>query len=364
MKRKLLISAAITLSSILLLCGCGKSNAATDADNLIQRIGTVTLDSGSAIQEARDSVDALSPEDLEELEYLEDLEQAEDIYENLLSQEEANELIERINTLPEEVTLEDNDAVVYVRNLYNRASKQVKELVTNYERLTNAEKQVCTLKIDFICEAIESLKSVSLDDKDLIQTAKTYYNSLSQEERDSIPNGDYLFTAAEKLNKLEAAEKERKKQEALSGLRSQTDKVTQTTWYFPNAYPQYANSRSYVLPYIGVAEYSTWLRLQYHYTGSDWVFFDNITVAIDDQRYYFTYDYFDVNRDNNGGMVWEWVDHSPSKEELEMLRAIADSEETIVRFQGDTYYYDLTVSQSDKKAIETVLVAYEIVTQS
>lgn len=363
MKRKLLISAAVMLS-ILLLCGCGKSNAATDADNLIQRIGTVTLDSGIAIQEARDSVDALSSEDLEELEYLEDLEQAEDIYENLLSQEEANDLIERINTLPEEVTLEDNDAVFYVRNLFNRASKQAKELVTNYEELTNAEKQICTLKIDFISEAIESLKSVSLDDKDLIQTAKTYYNSLSQEERDSIPNGDYIYTAAEKLNELEAAEKERKKQETLSGLRSQTDKVTQTTWYFPTNYPQYANSRSYVLPYIGVTEYSTWLRLQYHYTGSNWVFFDNITVAIDDQRYYFTYDYFDVSRDNSGGTVWEWIDHSPSKEELEMLRAIAASDETIVRFQGDTYYYDLTVSQADKQAIETVLDAYDILMQS
>lgn len=347
-----------------LLCACGKSEAAVNADNLIQKIGIVTLNSEDAIQRARDSVDSLSTEELDSLEYLAVLEQAENTYQDLLIQEEADDLIERINTLPEEVTLENNDAVVYIRNLYNRASKQAKELVTNYERLTNAEKQVCTLKIDFICEAIESLKSVSLDDKDLIQTAKTYYNSLTQEERDSIPNGEYLYTAAEKLNELEAAEKERQKKEALSGLRSQTDKVTQTTWYFPYAYPQYANSRSYVLPYIGVTEYSTWLRLQYHYTGSDWVFFDNITVAIDDQRYYFTYNYVDVSRDNSGGTVWEWIDHSPSKEELEMLRAIAASEETIIRFQGDTYYYDLTVSRVDKQAIETVLDAYDILMQS
>ena len=212
-----------------LLCACGKSEAAVNADNLIQKIGIVTLNSEDAIQRARDSVDSLSAEELDSLEYLAVLEQAESTYQDLLSQEEADDLIERINTLPEEVTLENNDAVVYIRNLYNRASKQAKELVTNYERLTNAEKQVCALKIDFICEAIESLKSVSLDDKDLIQTAKTYYNSLTQEERDSIPNGEYLYTAAEKLNELEAAEKERQKREALSGLRNQTDKVTQTT---------------------------------------------------------------------------------------------------------------------------------------
>ena len=47
-----------------------------------------------------------------------------------------------------------------------------------------------------------------------------------------------------------------------------------------------------------------------------------------------------------------------------MLRAIAASEETIIRFQGDTYYYDLTVSGTDKQAIETVLDAYDILMQS
>ena len=45
--------------------------------------------------------------------------------------------------------------------------------------------------------------------------------------------------------------------------------------------------------------------------------------------------------------------------DIEMLKAIANSKETIVRFQGDNYHYDLTVSASDKKAIKEVLTAYE-----
>lgn len=347
-----------------LLCACGKSEAAVNADNLIQKIGIVTLNSEDAIQRARDSVDSLSAEELDSLEYLAVLEQAESTYQDLLSQEEADALIERIDSIPDDVTLEDYGNIYYVRNLYKRASKEVRSLVDNYEDLTNAEEQLRVLKIAYISEVTETQRSISLDDEQKILTAEKYYYSLSKEDQDNIPNQEYLFTAVEKLNELKAAEKERQKREALSGLRSQTDKVTQTTWYFPYAYPQYANSRSYVLPYIGVTEYSTWLRLQYHYTGSNWVFFDNITVAIDDQRYYFTYDYFDVSRDNSGGTVWEWIDHSPSKEELEMLRAIAASEETIIRFQGDTYYYDLTVSGTDKQAIETVLDAYDILMQS
>ena len=33
--------------------------------------------------------------------------------------------------------------------------------------------------------------------------------------------------------------------------------------------------------------------------------------------------------------------------------------ETVVRFQGDHYHYDLTISSSDKSAISQVLIAYE-----
>ena len=41
------------------------------------------------------------------------------------------------------------------------------------------------------------------------------------------------------------------------------------------------------------------------------------------------------------------------------VKQIANSKETIVRFQGDHYHYDLTVKSSDKTAINQVLTAYE-----
>lgn len=34
---------------------------------------------------------------------------------------------------------------------------------------------------------------------------------------------------------------------------------------------------------------------------------------------------------------------------MEMLRAIANSSEAIVRFEGNDYYKDLTVTDTDKK---------------
>ena len=57
--------------------------------------------------------------------------------------------------------------------------------------------------------------------------------------------------------------------------------------------------------------------------------------------------------------IWEWVDVSATDADIEMLKAIASSKETIVRFKGDQYYYDLVVSQSDKNGIKDVLAAYE-----
>ena len=132
------------------------------------------------------------------------------------------------------------------------------------------------------------------------------------------------------------------------------DKVENITWYKPQAYPYYANSRSYVLPYIGVDSYgNAWLRLVFHYTGDSWIFFKKITVSVDVQNYVKDFDYFEVSRDNGSGDVWEYVD-------ISMLRAIAASKETIVRFQGDDYHYDLTVKSSDKSAIISVLDAYSL----
>ncbi len=48
-----------------------------------------------------------------------------------------------------------------------------------------------------------------------------------------------------------------------------------------------------------------------------------------------------------------------SGENIEMLCKIADSEETIIRFIGDDYKYDYTVTSDDKTAIKHVLELYD-----
>ena len=85
----------------------------------------------------------------------------------------------------------------------------------------------------------------------------------------------------------------------------------------------------------------------------------NDTVIIDGETYQYSPRYFDIIRDNQYRAVWETLDIGAGTTEIEMLNKIAESKETIIRFQGDSRVYDLTVSASDKTAIKQVLDAYE-----
>ena len=95
-----------------------------------------------------------------------------------------------------------------------------------------------------------------------------------------------------------------------------------------------------------------------NYTDDGWVFFKKITFACDDQRFYKVFSYYDVVRDNGGGDVWEYIDMDVNASEINILEAIAGSEKTIIRFEGDDYYRDFTVSAKDKEAIRFTLDLY------
>lgn len=158
--------------------------------------------------------------------------------------------------------------------------------------------------------------------------------------------------------------KQQTKQNALSQFYSKYDKVNDVMFYFPSVYPEYINTRSYILPYLSVNQYSANIRLQINYTGDNWVFFDNITIWIDGENYYKSFGYSDVVRDNQYGDVWEYVDFAiigENTDYISILQKIANSNETIVRFQGRERSYDLTVSTSDKNAINQILTAYDTI---
>ena len=46
--------------------------------------------------------------------------------------------------------------------------------------------------------------------------------------------------------------------------------------------------------------------------------------------------------------------------DLDMIRSIACSKETTVRLNGNQYYKDVKLTRTQKKALENVLLAYEL----
>lgn len=337
------------------LCSCGKSEAAQNVDNLISSIGEVTLDSEVKIIEAEKAVDALEDKDSKQLENLATLEAARSTYDTLVLEAEAAEIDAAINNIPE-VSIENKDAIAKVRKMYDSSSKEVKDLVSNYADLESAENQLNELLIAEVEAIIDNIGDVTVEDEELIESAHKMFDALSPENASKVSNTAALDAADDAL----ADAKQKQAQALLSKMTLEEDKVRGLKFYTHKAEPYYADTRCFVLPYIGQEKSRSWLCAKYHYTNDDWVFFESITFAVDDERYYKFFSYGESVRDNDGGEVWEYVNTANVTEsDIEMFWAIANSTETIVRFQGDEYHYDFTVSAKDKQAIRDVLTAYE-----
>jgi len=130
----------IALMLVLVLClqlvGCQSKEAAA-ADDLIEAIGTVTLESGAAIETAEAAYAALEAEDREQVEKLADLEQARAAYNALVDAAEAKAVETLIADLGE-ITPESETAIAAAQEAYDALGDSAKALVTNTDVLAQA----------------------------------------------------------------------------------------------------------------------------------------------------------------------------------------------------------------------------------
>ncbi len=218
-----------------------------------------------------------------------------------------------------------------------------------------------------VSESSEISSSSSVDADSSAAEASSDASSGSEEA-----SGDVSAASSESVSTSSAVSTLdiEKAEKLLANMRLQEDKVRRFRFYYPIALDGndqgqwYADVRCFVLPYIGRdANDNVWLQLICNYTEEDWVSFKEVIFAVDDARYTKSFRYFDVVRQiAGGGTVFEYIDFQATSSDIEMLWAIADSTETIVRFQGDDYYYDFTMTAGDKEAIREVLTAYDALT--
>lgn len=370
----------LVLAVLLCVCigGCGKNSAVEQADNLILEIGEVTLESEKKISAAEEAVESLKEDDHAQLENLKILQQAREDYDKLVEEKEAKitklkiEAIENSINKIGSVSLSKEALIQTARKNYSSADDEVKAQVTNLPVLEAAEDELSKLKVQKAIDAIDQIGTVTLESGEVIQEAQSAYDLLSHQEKEGVINYDILTEAVDKLAELEqeeidriAREQEEIEKKALASMRTETDKVLGITWHYHQNFPEKANTRSFALPYIGVQNGEAWLMLRYNFTSGNWLFFDTIIISIDGENYTKEFEpYYDVKRDNASFSVWEWTDCEVGKADIDMLKEIVESEETIIRFQGENSNYDLIVKQSDKDAIRDTFIVYDTLKNS
>ena len=259
------------------------------------------------------------------------------------------------------MTSDAEQAVGKASSLYARASDDVKSAVSNADVLTAAQKALEDISVQAAIDAINQIGDVSLKSQDAIDAATAAFQKVSSDRRADVTNYDTLVAATSTLTQLKKDAAEAAGKAAVAKLKKSTDEVEGITWHEPSCMPTYTNTRCYVLPYIGEQSGNYWLRCKVDYAANDWVFFTQIVINIDGvKRDTINFDYGDVTRDTNvGAKLCEVADFAPDNNQIQLLTDIANSQKTIIRFQGSDYYYDFTVPDKDKQGIKDVLAAYE-----
>lgn len=187
--------------------------APTAVDNLILSIGEVTINSGDAIQAARDAYNALTEAQKALVKHLNTLTAAEAKYAELKGESDADAaaakavtgLIDAIGT----VTLDSKAKIDAARAAYDALTNAQKEFISaeTLKKLTDAEAAYTKLKNEADADAaaakavtdlIDAIGDVTLDSKAKIDAARAAYDALTDAQKALI--------SAETLKKLTDAE--------------------------------------------------------------------------------------------------------------------------------------------------------------
>lgn len=145
----------------------------------------------------------------------------------------------------------------------------------------------------------------------------------------------------------------------LKSFKTKTDEFSGVTWYTHRNVPRYADIRPYVSLYLGRKDREPpFLRFVLHYTTRNgWLFVSGARANIDGEIIPIPGE--DWKRDNDSE-TWEWIDVPASDAYIKIARKIADSEKTVIRFNGQQYVDDYVVAADDKEMLRDALLAFEV----
>ena len=170
--------------------------------NKIDGIGEVTLSSSSTIKAARSAYNALTADQKKQVTNYDVLQKAESELSDLQKADAVVTKIKNIGT----VTLKSESKIKQARTAYNKLTDKQKTLVTNYDVLEKAEKDLADLKAaDQVSKNITNIGTVTLESEDVIKEARTAYDALTDAQKKLVSNKDVLEKAETTLKELQDA---------------------------------------------------------------------------------------------------------------------------------------------------------------
>lgn len=144
-----------------------------------------------------------------------------------------------------------------------------------------------------------------------------------------------------------------------SGYSEQYDEVEESHIYVADRpWGVEENTSGGIYPVVTVKGEDKTTGVQYVYSGYDWVFFDKLIIKTDDNKYekYFDFNEVKTNTRSLGGVhVEEAAFRRLDSDTYEMLKDIAESSKTILRFSGENGTMDRELTELNLAQIKIYL---------
>lgn len=249
------------------------------------------------------------------------------------------------------------------KNLTAQLADAQAQIQARETAVADAQKQLAAIQaeldeVKFAAERLLAQAEAALQREDL-QEAQRIADLLAEKHPGAaeVTRAQEIVTLIEKAIAEKAAAEQARLAVATGKMRSETDAVRGITFYNDKTTTEYNDVNSFHL-YIGKNESRIWLRMRIQYTDDDWLFIESFVIKADDQRFDITPDYFDIERDNASGAIWEWYDGAVERKEIKVVQAIIASKSTTLRYNGNQYYVDREITAAEKQALQNVLDAF------
>ena len=183
-------------------------------DGELVKDGEVTAESGEKIAAARKAYEELG--DLKSVfdkaypEYVKALTDAEKAYQRLQETEAAKAAAAEVSNMidnlpaPDDVTLDDEDAINAALEAYDKLSDAAKDYVDaeKHDKLTACKDALDAAKVDAMIDALPDPDKITLRDKAAIDAAMKAYDDLSEAAKGYVENHNKLVACKEAYDKL------------------------------------------------------------------------------------------------------------------------------------------------------------------